>query len=163
MNDRKRIKLRRGGHESTDAVTAEFVRRAITEALEVQGLADFREWKTDLEGQMQILRLIANDMRTAVALSYTHAGSARVKLNELLEGFMSALANVDQLLRPGDIGELSTEQQLLNRAFEGFRQPVDTENEAVETDDFEDPLEAIFDDVDNDEPTRSRRRRTRRR
>ena len=35
MSDKSRIRLRRGAHESTEGVTAEFVRRAITEALEV--------------------------------------------------------------------------------------------------------------------------------
>lgn len=144
---KQRIRLRQGGHESTDAVTAEFVRRAIRDAFQAEGLENFREWKTKIEMQLQVLRIIAHDMKDAIALSYTNQGSARVKLNELLEGLMQTLVNVDELMQPDDIGELTQQQQLLNRAFDRFRQPVDRQNEAVETDDFDDPVEGMFDDV----------------
>ncbi len=160
MNERRlRLRPQRQSADPSTEVSAALVRRIVDEALADAGLAEFRQWKDGIENQLQVLRIIHHDLRDAVALSITNQGSAKTRLQELLEGMAQTLVNVDELMQPGDVPEPTQQQILLARVFDRYRDTPDTQNEAVESDDFVDPVEEMFDA--DPEPRTRRRRRTR--
>lgn len=156
MTGQRKIRMRHDRHaEGGDEVSLAYVQRAIDEALEAAGVNEFRQWKERVETELGVVRIMFHDLRDAVGLSYADQGSARARLNELLEGAIRALSNLDTLMRPGDIGP-GQRNAVLESLFARYREPVDRQNEAVEADDYDDPIESML-DPDGGHPRRQRR------
>lgn len=157
MAGQRKIRMRHDRHtEGGDEVSLAYVQRAIEEALEAAGVNEFRQWKERVETELGIMRIMFHDLRDAVGIAYADQGSARSRLNELFEGSLAALSNLDILMRPGDV-RLEQRSTVLESLFARYREPRDRQNEAVEADDYDDPIEAML-DPDDDQPRRRRSR-----
>lgn len=156
MPEKRKIRIRHDRNKATgEEISLAYVQRAIDEAIEAAGLSDFREWKDRVETELGVLRILQHDVRDAVGLSYASVGSARATLHELLEGLMKALSSVDEMMRPGDVAP-EQRNEVMERLFDRFREPRDPQNDEVEADDYDDPVESIL-DPDNDPTSPARR------
>ena len=136
----RKVRVRRKSQETGDAVTPTYVNRAVQEALDAYGLADFREWKDGVDEQLQIMRTIMSDMRDTVMIVSSNEGSSRARMQELLENLQKTFENVMELMRPED----DPRPSLFLPDVGGSR----PEDDAVEGDDFDDPVEDMFNDID---------------
>lgn len=136
----RKLRVRRKQQETGDAVTPTYVNRAIQEALDARGFGDFREWQDNINEQLQIIRTIMHDMRDTVMVVSSNDGSVRARMQELLEYLQRTFENVEMLMQPEDDARPSLRLQ---------GQPDGRpEDDQVESDDYDDPIDSMFDDVD---------------
>lgn len=111
------------------------------------GLDDFPQWKGEVQRHLHTLRVILSDMRDAAALAAANQGSAKNKIDELLEQFGIALLNLNSIMSEEDTGP-SERQAVAMELLANFRQNdpryQDPTGADVETDDFTDPLDDLL-------------------
>lgn len=101
MTQRK-LKIRRKRTEIDGQVTATYVQRAIQEQLEALGLSEFLQWRSRVEDNLHLMRVILSDVRDAARLVESSAGSVRSQMNELLHLLEASFKNLEEFLEPRD-------------------------------------------------------------
>lgn len=147
-DNRRRIRMTRSHEKASQGeVNTAYVQRVVLETLQGMGLDDFPQWKGEVQRQLHVVRVILSDIRQSVVLATLNDGSAKNKLDELLEQMGIAMVNLDEILTDDDRGP-SERQQHAQDLLARFRQHDprydDPTGSDVETDDFNDPLEEML-------------------
>lgn len=127
----RKVKLRRKHADPGEGVSTAYVQRAIQEQLAALGLLEFLQWRAEVEDRIARIRIALLEVRGAVQLVGSSAGSVRSQMNELLPLMEGALQEIE-------IGQSSR----LNR-IESPIQPLLPDDARIDTDNYDDPMDDL--------------------